>query len=243
MQLVELITGTVVKVNNESLCIKGGWFEAIKRKSRLIPDDFCTLEFCADLLRTKEHPFLIDIGANVGVFTLLCKSIPQLKCCAFEPLVSMIIILRDNIKLNNIEKQVVVFNYAVGDKLETKILKTPLIKSWAGLSTLGEPKRFNHWFRASVKVITLDTFLDVKNTIPSIIKIDVEGNELAVLHGAKNLINTHKPDIICECTNKNTQQFEYDCSEIINLLASWGYEHKQISNDDFYFNYMKKNDL
>ena len=240
MQLVELITGTGVRINDKSLGIKGGWFEAIKRKSRLIPDDFCTLEFCADLLRTKEHPFLIDIGANVGVFTLLCKSIPQLKCCAFEPLASMIIILRDNIKLNNIEKQVVVFDYAVGDKLETKILKTPLIKSWAGLSTLGEPKRFHHWFETLVKVTTLDIFL---NVIPSVIKIDVEGNELAVLHGAKNLINIHKPDIICECTNKNTQQFKYDCSEIINLLISWGYKYKQISNDDFYFNYVRENEL
>ena len=55
------------------------------------------------------------------------------------------------------------------------------------------------------------------------IKIDVEGHELEVLTGAKNLINTFKPVIILEASTNET--------EIHNFLTNQGYLKNIISEN------------
>lgn len=43
-----------------------------------------------------------------------------------------------------------------------------------------------------VKIISLDIFIQLNKIIPDILKIDVEGSELAVLKRAKFLLNSYK---------------------------------------------------
>ena len=57
----------------------------------------------------------------------------------------------------------------------------------------------------------------------SLIKIDVEGHELEVLTGAKNLISTYKPVIILEASTNET--------EIHNFLTNQGYLKNIISEN------------
>jgi FkbM family methyltransferase len=50
----------------------------------------------------------------------------------------------------------------------------------------------------TVQAITLDAFCKTRGTVPSLLKIDVEGAEPAVLRGARDLLTTHRPAIVFE---------------------------------------------
>jgi hypothetical protein len=47
-----------------------------------------------------------------------------------------------------------------------------------------------------VVAVSCDDFVSFYNVIPSLIKIDVEGAEIDVLKGARNLLSIHKPNIL-----------------------------------------------
>ena len=76
--------------------------------------------------------------------------------------------------------------------------------------------------KTSVQTITLDTFCRESSLRPKLVKIDVEGAELLVLHGATKLLDEAFPTIILAIhpywlpKGQSTQQ-------ILDLLTSYGY--------------------
>jgi len=127
----------------------------------------------------KEGDVIYDIGAHVGYFTLLFSVLVgnKGKVVAFEPNKKNLEILKRHLKINRC-KNVIVVDKAVSDKTGITFFDTG-DGSWTGkISLTGEYE---------VEVVKLDDFIS-KNLIPSVIKIDVEGEELNVLRGAKNFI-------------------------------------------------------
>jgi hypothetical protein len=56
------------------------------------------------------------------------------------------------------------------------------------------------------------------------IKLDAEGGELAVLEGARRLLQTApRPAILAEVEDLRTLQWGYKAREIVQLLARWNY--------------------
>jgi hypothetical protein len=56
------------------------------------------------------------------------------------------------------------------------------------------------------------------------IKLDAEGGELAVLQGARQLLQTApRPAILIEVEDIRTRQWGYPAREIMQLLARWNY--------------------
>jgi hypothetical protein len=76
--------------------------------------------------------------------------------------------------------------------------------------------------KSSIQTITLDTFCSEDNLRPDLIKIDVEGAELLVLHGASKLLSESYPTIILAVhpywlpKGQSTRQ-------IFELLTGYGY--------------------
>jgi hypothetical protein len=57
------------------------------------------------------------------------------------------------------------------------------------------------------------------------IKLDAEGGELAVLEGARRLLQTTpRPAILAEVEDVRTLQWGYKAREIMQLLARWNYK-------------------
>lgn len=54
------------------------------------------------------------------------------------------------------------------------------------------------------KIITLDEFCESNNIIPTFIKADIEGAEVEMLKGAKNVLTKHKPTMHL-CLNHRPQ--------------------------------------
>src|ERR1700730_16106652 len=67
-----------------------------------------------------------------------------------------------------------------------------------------------------VETVTLDSF-GRKHALPSIIKIDVEGAEAAVLRGSEEIFRSAKPVVICEIHHAQA------ASDVTQWLRARGY--------------------
>lgn len=77
-------------------------------------------------------------------------------------------------------------------------------------------------------VISLDDLCDVKINF---IKIDVQGYELFLLKGAKNIISRDKPDLFIEIEDHQLIRFGIHKKQIIDLLKDHGYKIFNICNE------------
>jgi FkbM family methyltransferase len=127
---------------------------------------------------------VVDIGAHIGYYTVLASKLvgEQGKVWAFEPEPRNYSELQKNLRLNQ-SNNVSYFRMAVGDRF--KISELYYSARWSGECSLVEIKQ-RPKDRVSVEVVTLDEAL--KNQRVDIIKMDVDGGEMMVLDGARELI-------------------------------------------------------
>lgn len=187
-----------------------------------------------DLLAAKNEPIVIfDIGAQTGCFTLLSKFLPHSQWYSFEPINEAALLLRENIKLNNINNAKV-FAVAAAEKTGTVILKMPSMDAW-GLSTIGsKPRRFNQvFYEREIESIDLDSFIE-KNGISKVhfLKLDTEGSELLILKGARKLIQRDLPIILMEYNETNMNQCDIQKAQVDAFLQEMGYVFELISTED-----------
>lgn len=166
----------------------------------------------------NNEDIFIDIGGNIGYYSLLCSNICK-KVHSFEPLSKNFDILEENIKINNI-KNIIPSKLAISD------LKTCKMEFAYGCSSVTTKET-----GISVDCIGLDDYVK-KNEISNIklIKIDVEGHELNVLKTMKNTLKSKSIKyILCEVTG-------WTYMGVINYLKSYGYNKIYDLNTGFNFN-------
>lgn len=133
----------------------------------------------------KKGDVIVDIGANMGYYTLLASKIvgDSGKVYAFEPDPTNYSVLCKNVALNEI-KNAITIQKAVSDKNGSMTLY--LDGKDIGAHTLYK----NGKARKSVVVdsITLDEYFKGKEYPINIIKMDIEGAEMAAMRGMGKII-------------------------------------------------------
>jgi FkbM family methyltransferase len=162
-----------------------------------------------------------DVGANLGFFSLLAAHIAGLdegRVYAFEAAPDNAEAIRVNAALNAIAN-VEVLSAAVSDRAGLGRLQVVDDQSWSKLIDYGE-----HPFTERVIEVELVAIDDLVASgslpAPDVVKIDVEGAELAVLHGMAQTIARHGPAIICELHDTHAEFVEFmdSCGyRVINL--------------------------
>jgi len=141
-------------------------------------------------LKNTKSPFVIDVGANVGNYTNDIININKTSSLvAIEPHPATFLKLKSNV----LSKNVVLYNYAIGNtegELELFDYAQKDGSSHASLykdviSDLHKGEVISH----NVKVKTLDSILEKNTKTIDLLKIDTEGNEFNVLLGAKQLLD------------------------------------------------------
>lgn len=172
----------------------------------------------------QSHFVCLDIGGNVGYFTMLmAKYATQGVVHVFEPIAINAAIIRTNAELNEFAN-VTVNNVAVGDK--PGIVKFT-IASDSAYSSMHSTKRRPDSKVIDVPIITLDEYL-LNNKIAKIdlMKVDVEGAEEMVVRGAQILLSdpSRRPStILIELYNENLVQFGTDVTNVIQRMLGYGY--------------------
>ena len=168
----------------------------------------------------KPGSTVIDIGANIGLHTLRSALLTgeKGKVIAIEPSTWAINKLRQNLELNpDLNRIVEIRHHALGDKIELLI-------------TLGFQSSYrlngkNKIYSEVIDVLTLDSIAD-QNSLKHVdfMKIDVDGHELHILRGAKNMLSLSKPVLVVEFTPSYSNTYLSELAEIIEFLALLGYQ-------------------
>ena len=162
----------------------------------------------------------IDVGSNSGhvtnMLSKICKNV-----YSFEPIDYLYRAQKQIFRNKNVK----VYNYALGDKKCKKIFY---------ISKNNDPEssfllRNKNIKKKSIGIKTGDSVIIEKRI--DFIKIDVEGYESYVVRGLENLIKKHKPLLLVEIEKRHNSKFK----EIFNFFRKKNYK--------IYFLSKKKNKL
>jgi len=143
----------------------------------------------------EKKDVVADIGANIGLTTLLFSSIAEY-VYAFEPSLTTFNFLKMNISNSNITN-VDLYNIGLGNEKRTaKITFAANNRSGGFVSDLIRPEQ-DH-VTEEIKIVTIDDFYQNKKLIPTFLKLDVEGFEQNVIKGGKEFIQKYNPTIVLE---------------------------------------------
>ncbi|MDR1895711.1 MAG: FkbM family methyltransferase, partial [Prevotellaceae bacterium] len=177
-------------------------------------EDYYDMTFLLHFLREEDS--FADIGANIGMYTVLASGHVGAKTFSFEPVPSTFSNLKDNIAINHVKDKVASFNIALGAR-EGIIEFTSSLNSMNHVATENEPNTIK------VPVKTLDSILENRK-IPSLLKIDVEGFETEVLAGGgKTLKQSELKAIIIEL-NGSGKRYGYDEQHIHETFLDLGFK-------------------
>ena len=174
----------------------------------------------------KPGDAFYDIGANVGAYSLVAAKCfaGAVKVYAFEPAFLNYTQLCRNIFLNGCQETVLPLSIALSDKTAIDSFNYHDLIPGGALHTLGEAidytgKRFEPVLKQPVlSYRTDDLIAQFKLPVPSLIKIDVDGIEKAVLEGAeKTLSNPQLRSVIVELEEGQGER------EITELLDEKGF--------------------
>jgi FkbM family methyltransferase len=156
-----------------------------------------------------------DVGANVGFFTILGARLvgPAGRVVAFEPVPACARAVGRNIALNafhhaEIREEAV---GAAGGRAQLLVVGEA---SWSHLASTGRHADVRE--EIDVTVVAIDELVqDGTIPAPDVLKIDTEGAELQAIAGMRATIERHRPAIVCELHDTN--------SEFLALMDELGY--------------------
>ena len=176
--------------------------------------EYNEMGFLLHFLRRADT--FVDIGANIGSYTILASSQVKANSISIEPLQETFKKLIDNILINKVEQNVKAFNIGLGSEIGK-------IHFTQSLDTINHVATKEEIDTIEVKIDTLDNLL-MNEQCPSLIKIDVEGYENEVINGAeKTLENQSLKAIIIEL-NGSGSRYGYDDENIHLKLLQYGFK-------------------
>ena len=190
----------------------------------------CELRYLNNLSRNSLDTS-IDVGAALGSYTWVLNRKSK-KVYAFEPNASHINIIKKCL----FNTRITLVKAAIGESCGKFPMYTPgldvIAHHSATLSLINPIIKTPGTIITEVNQITLDSYF--KNNLKinqkiDLIKIDVEGYELEVLHGAINIIKNHNPVIICEIETRHNTDYE----KVFMLLNNCNYKCYIYKNDKF----------
>lgn len=173
----------------------------------------------------SNNNILFDIGANMGVYSIYYAKKFDSKVFAFEPSFKNLELLSKNIKINSLEKNIALISNPLIDNAKLSNFYQNNFTAGQANATFLYNDRINtpEKFKNNNKEIfyktlgfSLDNFLGFEITNkPKLIKIDVDGNELEIIRGAKKTLSSdEKKHIIIEVRPETELEVE---KELISL--------------------------
>lgn len=181
-------------------------------------DEMDEMGFVLHVLRRNE--LFVDIGANIGSYSILAAAGTGAKVISVEPIPSTFDNLQNNVLLNGLNSQITAYCVGISNCIG-KLNFT--IKQGSVNHVLANNEYVES---AEFIVTTLDDLLlsRSQSSRPVIIKIDVEGHELSVLEGAQlTLTSTTLQAVIIE-TNGCGARYGVDTQQVKDTMRRYGFD-------------------
>lgn len=164
----------------------------------------------------REEDTFVDVGANIGAYTILASGVAGAKSIAYEPIPSTFANLVRNVNYNNLQTKAQTVNCGVGDK-EGNILFTN------SLDAINHVLYEDNYAGSTIKVPvdSLDNMLSEE--LVHVLKIDVEGYEANVINGASQVLKKPELRVVIMETNGLTDQYEFGQNYLHDKLLDVGF--------------------
>lgn len=177
--------------------------------------EFADMAYVLHVLRSSD--VFIDIGANVGSYTILACSAVGASGFAFEPVPGIYARLVDNIRLNHLENRVKCLNIVL-DREQGRLTFTNNMDTADHVLASGEQSDNTITAEAS----KLDTVLE--DETPTLIKIDVEGYELPVIEGASKTLEKQALHSVIMELNEAGNRYGFDETKLLGMMFDYGFK-------------------
>ena len=185
----------------------GNWYNGLHEEA--------DMAFLLHALRPED--LFVDVGANVGSYTVLASAAVGARSISFEPVASTYARLHRNLVVNEVTERVTAHNIGVGAREETLRFSADddarnhvVTGDYAGVVT-------------EVPVRRIDDVLD--GAVPLIAKIDVEGWETEVLKGmSRTLANPGLKAIITETNDVAARYDDAERAGVSEIMEQHGFQ-------------------
>lgn len=194
-----------------------------------IHQQYESFETCLIEQVARPGTTVVDIGANVGYYTLvLAKQIgPAGKVIAIEPDPSNMSLLRRNLQLNHLDNVLCEQAAALDHEGETTLYLSDINDGDHRVFDAQDDARFNQGkkrMKVVVRAIVVDKYMAELGKQADLVKVDIQGAEMLALPGMLNTLS--HPDVVlfCEFWPYALRQAGSDPIQFLETLKNQGFE-------------------
>lgn len=180
--------------------------------------EFEDMAFVLHALRPGD--LMLDVGANVGSYTVLGAGAVGARSVAFEPLPSTFKGLTDNVFINGLTERVTLHNCGVGSA-EGQLRFTA--DSDMANHVVPEGEAYSGAV-VEVPIRRLDELVDASKDQPFLIKVDVEGFEAEVIAGGAAVFSAETTQAVLLELIGHGSRYGHDDAAIHDQMLAWGYQ-------------------
>lgn len=163
----------------------------------------------------RPDDLFLDVGANIGSYTVMVAGAVGARVISVEPIPATFSNLQRNVLLNGLTDHVE--PHCVGLSSERSELRFTQDQD-----TVNHVMAEGEYSRAiRVPVVSMDELL--AGRVPSIIKIDVEGHELAVLKGARSTLSDPGVAAVVMEINGSGARYGVSDAELLAMMRGYGF--------------------
>jgi FkbM family methyltransferase len=177
--------------------------------------DFIDELFVIHFLREGE--LFIDVGANLGIFSIVVAVATGAKVIAVEPSPSSSRIFKRHVALNDLNDRITLIEACAGDTNDAAFIKNSV--DMDNFIVLCSAELQSDMTR--IPMIRIDDV--VNDTIPCVMKMDVEGFEMQALKGAARLLERQNLQAITVEISDLSHRFGVCPGETHKFISEFGF--------------------
>jgi FkbM family methyltransferase len=164
----------------------------------------------------REARVVYDVGGYTGLMSVLAVlANPQARVHLFEPMERTVERAQINLRLNGVAENVHLHDVAASDAAGEATINLYRPEHFLGTGSSLYDKGLEIHGVKTIHRAPIDDL--IPDGSPDLVKIDVEGHELAALRGLERTIARGRPRMIVEI-------WEHTRAQVLRLLDGWGYE-------------------
>jgi FkbM family methyltransferase len=194
----------------------------------LLMGENLTPEFCLlpPILKNLKSGYLVDLGANIGLYVLKLRSLSPLPIIAYEPQPFLHSLVQANVEHNRLP-QVDVRLVACGGTRGELAFQTGInggivtgetATSASATGSVDEQAEATRRTRPVIRVPVVTLNEDLKDVPVALLKIDCEGFEQQILNGAMNVIEKQRPYLLLEVHPQEIGKHGGSPAEVLTML-------------------------
>jgi FkbM family methyltransferase len=170
--------------------------------------------------RLKHCRCFADVGANLGYFTTIAAKVrPDITVYAFEMDETLLPVIQRNLSINHIANAKIV-SAPVGDE-ERAFRYKP--HPYGFLSKVSGIPTGLLEVTLPTRTIRLDDFFNDKPIKPDLMKVDIDGSEMAMLRGSESLLAQDELEMFLEVHTHHLPLFGSSTAEVLEFLRHRGF--------------------